>query len=100
MPVQRDDGVGMKQELVQVSLPNGSVVATFAAPTARVAQVVDQLLHEDGLDIAQAIAGQPDAAHRKELWALQRVLQSEPNKAWSDEDLLTLGDGEHRCSTQ
>jgi hypothetical protein len=79
-------------DLVAVCLPDGSSRATFIDPRATVCNLVEALLAEDGESIAAALQTPPGAQSELESWALQSVLISEPNRQWSDEELLQLGD--------
>jgi hypothetical protein len=104
-----------RRELVQVSL-SSSVKATFADPVhGSVGDLVQALLLEDGQDIVQELglandatsaaatagieaatrAGRPDAL---KYWALQRVVISQPNRRWSDQELVeaSIQGGESR----
>lgn len=100
----------MRRELIQVSLPSanpaGSTKACFAdLETGTVGDLVETLLHEDGLDIVAELACEVDTANEDKLdvrnWGLQRVTLSEPNRRWSDEELLAMDTitGESRLST-
>jgi hypothetical protein len=94
-----------RRELVQVSLAS-SVKATFADLVhGSVGDLVQALLLEDGQDVVQELglasdatsdaatagieaatrAGRPDAL---KYWALQRVVISQPNRRWSDQELV------------
>ncbi len=85
----------MKQDLIQVVLPTpNSVKATFVSEDATVADLAEQLLSEDGQDIINTVANRyDDETTNLKFWAIQKVLGSEPNRFWSDEDLLNLTDG-------
>ena len=85
-----------RSELVQVLVPGGNSYAAFARDDATVGELCAQLLaDEDGSRIVGEVVGDgstPQDADRG-MWAVQRVLGSEPNRAWADEELAALGDG-------
>ena len=87
----------MKQDLIQVVLPTpNSVKATFIAEDATVADLAKQLLLEDGQDIINTVVNRYDEETTNlKFWAIQQVLGSEPNRFWSDEELLNLSDGRY-----
>lgn len=89
----------MRRELIQVSLPSaspaGSTKACFADLEAgTVGELVKTLLDEDGPDILLELACEVDADNSNQLdirnWGLQRVTLSEPNRQWSDDELLAM----------
>lgn len=89
----------MRRELIQVLLPSaspaGSTKACFADLEAgTVGDLVKTLLEEDGQDIVLELACQVDSGCENKLdirnWGLQKVTLSEPNRRWSDEELLVL----------
>ena len=100
-----------RRELVQVSLASaGSTVkATFADLShGSVGDLVQTLLQEDGQDIAQELGLRNDSAESDvvagadaaattstraghdalKYWGLQRVVISQPNRRWSDQELV------------
>lgn len=84
----------MRRELIQVSLPSasaaGSTKACFADIEAgTVGDLIKTLLAEDGPDIIDELACECDAVNEDD-WGLQRVTLSEPNRRWSDEELLAM----------
>lgn len=89
----------MRRELIQVSLPSaspgGSTKACFAdIENGTAGDLVKTLLDEDGKEILQELACAVDAGVSNHLdarnWGLQRVTLSEPNRRWSDEELLAM----------
>lgn len=89
----------MRRELIQVSLPSTSPAASTKAcfadlESGTVGDLVKTLLVEDGPDIAQELGCEVDGDSDNKLdsrkWGLQRVTLSEPNRRWSDEELLAL----------
>ena len=93
------------RELVQVSLPglSGSIKATFVdlsrdgPAQTTVADLVQLLLLEDGPDIVQELQCYADGRQAAtttlpgpECWSLQRAIISQPNRKWTDAELLEL----------
>lgn len=95
---------GRMHELLSVSLPSASesvrsTVADLEKGTA--GELVETLLDEEGSSIIEEFSGSHDDSGGLEqlgslqdhsLWALQRVVISDPNRHWSDEELLDLAD--------
>lgn len=87
----------MRRELIQVSLPSaspaGSTKACFVDVEAgTVADLIKTLLQEDGKEITEELGcvAADDEGGNEDNWGLQRVILSEPNRRWSDEELLAL----------
>ena len=85
----------MRRELIQVSLPSASSAgpstkACFADIEAgTVGNLIKTLLQEDGKEIIDELAC-GDGIVNEDSWGLQRVILSEPNRRWSDEELLAM----------
>ena len=92
-----------RSELVQVLLPGGNSHAVFARDDATVGELCGQLLSDDdGARIVGEVVGDgstPQDADRG-MWAVQRVLGSESNRVWADEELSALGDGASSSTQQ
>jgi hypothetical protein len=89
----------MRRQLVQVSLPSssaaGSTKACFAdTENGTIEDLIKTLLEEDGQEIVQEIScvDEPFVVDKLDVskWGIQRVTLSEPNRRWSDEELLAL----------
>ena len=107
-------GASGPRELVQVSLPglSGSIKATFVDLSSdgpaqtTVADLVQLLLLEDGPDIVQELRCYGDARQAAttaalpgpECWSLQRAIISQPNRKWTDAELLELSASGSGCS--
>lgn len=90
---------------MQCSLPDGSVHAVFIASDATLQDLVTTLLTEEGESVAAALQAPPGSHREVEAWAIQRVIISEANRSWKDEELLDLADREllfldRSCSSQ
>lgn len=82
---------------MQVCLPgpSASVHASFIALSSPITQLVDQLLLEDGPQIARTVCGKGSASQAttdKTQWRIQRVRKPGPNREWSDQELQQLND--------
>lgn len=89
----------MRRELIEVLLPSaspaGSTKACFAdLENGTVGDLVRTLLEEDGADIIRELGCEVDSDTDNKLdsrkWGLQKVTLSQPNRRWSDEELLAL----------
>lgn len=91
----------MRESLFEVLLPDESVRTTFCSEEATLASLVSRLLKEDGKEIAQALLDSSNEAaiHKSELWAIQKVVSSDPGRIWSEEELHDLGDGQSTRSS-
>jgi hypothetical protein len=86
------------RDLVQVLLPNRTLRASFISPDATVRDVIATLLAEDGPEIVREVVHFQDfdldgTEGNDELWTMQKVISSEPNRSWTEEELEGLGDG-------
>lgn len=90
-------------EIVQVSLPgyNASLKQCDIddLESATIQQLLDQLLDEHGRHIASEVECDidqdsgltlDDVAANRQLWGIQRIVMSSPNRRWSDDELLAL----------
>ena len=86
----------MRESLFEILLPDESVRTTFCSEEATLSSLVSRLLNEDGQEIASALLDTANQAaiHKAELWAIQKVISSEPGRVWSEEELHELGDGQ------
>ena len=86
----------MRESLFEVLLPDESVRTTFCSEDATLTSLVSRLLKEDGQEIAQALLDSSNEAaiHKSELWAIQKVISSDPGRIWTEEELHELGDGQ------
>lgn len=89
-------------ELVQVSLPNGSLQATFLPLSSSLNDLILAVLREDGDQVLRDVCGiKLDGFERSiERWGIQKCIRSKPNRIWSEEELVALStnDGELRAS--
>ncbi|GAA5859773.1 hypothetical protein JCM1840_006447 [Sporobolomyces johnsonii] len=87
----------MSKQLIQLCLPGpaSSVHATFIDLASTLAQLVEQILAEDGQQIRRVVCGRGPGDAEEDLgsWRIQRVLKSPPNCEWNDDELAALGDG-------
>ncbi|GAA5889934.1 hypothetical protein JCM5296_003653 [Sporobolomyces johnsonii] len=87
----------MSKQLIQLCLPGpaSSVHATFIDPASTLAQLVEQIVAEDGQQIRRVVCGRVPGDAEEDLgsWRIQRVLKSPPNCEWNDEELAAMGDG-------
>lgn len=89
-------------ELVQVSLPNGSLQATFLPLSSSLNDLILAVLREDGDQVLRDVCGtRLDGSERAiERWRIQKSIKSEPNRIWSEKELVALSanEGELRAS--
>jgi hypothetical protein len=88
----------VERDLVQVLLPSRALRASFIGTDATVRELIATLLAEDGPDIVRDVVHfqdfEPNGTEcNPSLWAIQRVILSDPNRSWSDEELDGLGNG-------
>lgn len=84
------------QQLVHLSLPGSQLLASFISEDATIGQLISTLLREDAQEIEQHLCGQPLSALDQDQFRIRRVVQREPNRPGTDNDLEDIELG-RRC---
>lgn len=82
------------QSTIQVALPVSDVTLTTVLPadldSDTVGELISRLLTDHADTIVKAVDFEPGDLKRPELWGLQRVILSQSNRYWSDDELRQL----------